>query len=270
MRHIVVGDVHGMLSELRLLWLNLSPKKTDQIIFLGDLIHKGPDSDGVVTFLREKKGQGYDLHVVCGNHEYKHLKDVSRQKSPWVRLHPANDFFLSLALPYHQFVSGGDPFLCVHGGVYPQFFAQYALPPYEEFKNASPDLRAAVTEFLTTRYVCPEGRPIALKKETAEDVMWPTMYDGRLGQVFYGHQPYFEGPSLHHGHDGKPLAFGMDTAACMGYWLTAAVVEEGVVSFKSQKAVKEYTQRKSVRNDPNECLSYLLSRQACKSMWEVF
>ncbi len=51
-RVIVVGDVHGCLDELKALLLGLSPpyeQGNDVLIFVGDLVGKGPDSCGVVS-----------------------------------------------------------------------------------------------------------------------------------------------------------------------------------------------------------------------------
>jgi len=62
---IIIADVHGLLDELRQLikLCNYSPK-TDRLIFLGDLIDRGPCSIEVLRFVQE-------LHVesVMGNHE---------------------------------------------------------------------------------------------------------------------------------------------------------------------------------------------------------
>ncbi len=49
---IVIGDVHGCLNELKALLLGLSPpykQEEDVLIFVGDLVGKGPDSCGVVS-----------------------------------------------------------------------------------------------------------------------------------------------------------------------------------------------------------------------------
>ncbi len=51
-RVIVIGDVHGCLDELKALLLGLSPpyeQEKDVLIFVGDLVGKGPDSCGVVS-----------------------------------------------------------------------------------------------------------------------------------------------------------------------------------------------------------------------------
>ncbi len=71
-RHIIIGDVHGMLPELNALLGAVELRKEDVVVFLGDLIDKGPDSPGVVARVRELREGGQDVRLVKGNHEEKH------------------------------------------------------------------------------------------------------------------------------------------------------------------------------------------------------
>lgn len=64
-RMILVGDVHGMFHELKKLLNKVGyNEKKDHIVFLGDMITKGPDSLAVVDFAIEHKA-----YCVRGNHE---------------------------------------------------------------------------------------------------------------------------------------------------------------------------------------------------------
>lgn len=64
-RTLIIGDVHGCYKELsRLLREVQADPKEDQILFIGDLINKGPSSRGVWELFREMKGQ-----AILGNHE---------------------------------------------------------------------------------------------------------------------------------------------------------------------------------------------------------
>ena len=47
-RYILIGDVHGCLTELQALICRIAPKPDDTLVFLGDLVDKGPESPGVV------------------------------------------------------------------------------------------------------------------------------------------------------------------------------------------------------------------------------
>lgn len=74
-RLILVGDVHGCLKELRQLMERIEPAVEDRIIFIGDLIDKGPDSIGVVRFAVEL-AKTHRVELILGNHEEKFLRYV--------------------------------------------------------------------------------------------------------------------------------------------------------------------------------------------------
>lgn len=63
-----IGDVHGCRDRLEELWRRLGPGRDDTVIFLGDLIDRGPDPAGVIRFVRERS---VEARVVAlrGNHE---------------------------------------------------------------------------------------------------------------------------------------------------------------------------------------------------------
>ncbi|KAL4913948.1 Metallo-dependent phosphatase-like protein [Aspergillus aurantiobrunneus] len=64
-RLIFIGDVHGCKPELERLLDEVSfDKARDHLIFVGDLITKGPDSLGVLDLARD-----YSASCVRGNHE---------------------------------------------------------------------------------------------------------------------------------------------------------------------------------------------------------
>jgi len=61
---IVVGDVHGCLDELRRLLAKCGFQRGDRLVLAGDLVAKGPDSQGVVQLAREEGAR-----AVVGNHD---------------------------------------------------------------------------------------------------------------------------------------------------------------------------------------------------------
>lgn len=67
----VVGDVHGCIDELRALWDRLEPSGDDLVVFVGDLVRKGPASTEVVEFVEDSD------HAVSvrGNNEAKIIHD---------------------------------------------------------------------------------------------------------------------------------------------------------------------------------------------------
>ena len=54
MRKVVIGDVHGCLEELITLIAKLNLNETDEVVFVGDLLNKGPDSFGVWRYVQER------------------------------------------------------------------------------------------------------------------------------------------------------------------------------------------------------------------------
>jgi len=66
----VVGDVHGCLQELHRLIDRLDPSEDDLVVFVGDLVRKGPDSAGVIDFVRSRP----NFVTVRGNNEEKLLR----------------------------------------------------------------------------------------------------------------------------------------------------------------------------------------------------
>ena len=61
----VVGDIHGHLGTLRALIHRLKLEEEDRIVLLGDMIDRGPDSAGVIEFVREHP----QILAIKGNHE---------------------------------------------------------------------------------------------------------------------------------------------------------------------------------------------------------
>ena len=74
-RAYAVGDIHGRLDLLDQLLAMIerdverSPARKSLLIFLGDLIDRGPDSRGVVERLRTYHHARLQMHVLAGNHE---------------------------------------------------------------------------------------------------------------------------------------------------------------------------------------------------------
>jgi serine/threonine protein phosphatase 1 len=67
---ICIGDIHGCASTFdNLLSNEISLKKSDKIVFLGDYIDRGPDSKGVVDIIIDLISRGYDISCLLGNHE---------------------------------------------------------------------------------------------------------------------------------------------------------------------------------------------------------
>lgn len=68
-RIIAIGDVHGCLDELQALLKKCDYRPGDLVVFLGDLVSKGPDSISVVQMAREIGAIG-----VRGNHDFEVIR----------------------------------------------------------------------------------------------------------------------------------------------------------------------------------------------------
>ena len=74
-RAYAVGDIHGRLDLLDALLARIEadiaarPAATNHVIFLGDLIDRGPQSAGVVERLSGWRPAGVRPVFLCGNHE---------------------------------------------------------------------------------------------------------------------------------------------------------------------------------------------------------
>lgn len=74
-RVYAVGDVHGCLDLLDQLLAAIDTDDAERepaattLIFLGDLVDRGPDSAGVVERVRQRAGAGVDVRLLLGNHE---------------------------------------------------------------------------------------------------------------------------------------------------------------------------------------------------------
>jgi diadenosine tetraphosphatase ApaH/serine/threonine PP2A family protein phosphatase len=251
MRHVFVGDVHGMSEELRILVDKLHLVSDDTLVFVGDLVDKGPDSVGVVRFVRELSETGEaEVILVEGNHEDKHRR---YRRNLSVRPKVAADqaiaspeladitgglsiedvAFLDSAVPFHR-VPKHD-LLVVHGGI-PGNMAEFP-DSIEETVGLTGKAKRRFSLILRTRFVTSEdGKFLTLGSESESDPYWADVYDGRFGHVVFGHEPFLDGP-------GKfSHATGVDTGAVFGGSLTALVIDSsGTRKFVSVPAKRSFS-----------------------------
>jgi len=77
-RRYAIADIHGCLNTFRtLLREKIDLRKEDQLFLLGDYVHRGPDSEGVLNEIRNLILQDYQIYPIRGNHEDKYLKERS-------------------------------------------------------------------------------------------------------------------------------------------------------------------------------------------------
>lgn len=200
-RTIVIGDVHGCLDELEALLDACAATPDDEVVLVGDLVAKGPDSVGVIRFARE-----HGLRAVLGNHDAHLLRvrhpepgravkgayaqiarALSEEDWAWLEALP-----LTRALPAHGI-------RVVHAGLVPGVALE---------QQRRDDL-------LNLRSITPEGQP---SKRVDGGAPWASLWRGPEHVVF-GHDAV-------RGLQQHPFATGLDTGCVYGRSLTALLLPE--------------------------------------------
>lgn len=224
-RTIFVGDVHGCLDELmavlRLAGVDLDrarqshPHEQDQVILVGDLTAKGPDSQGVLALLRE-----HGFRAVLGNHDAKVLSlarhEASAASDPDIGEHARvaatlkeADWALLANLPLTIPVPEVNA-IAVHGGLVP------GVPLDQQPRKF----------LLNLRSITPEGEP---SKRISDGVPWASVWPGPQHVVF-GHDAV-------RGLQRHPFATGLDTGCVYGGALSALVLPENrILSTPARRA----------------------------------
>jgi hypothetical protein len=287
-RYVIIGDIHGMLGALEELLDRVGLRDDDVVVFVGDLMDRGPDSAGVVRRVREL-AQDYDVTLIKGNHEAKHeryrrARAIAPDHSSSVRgarelesitraLDPVDLAFLETAVLWYR-IAEHDA-LVVHGGIPPRMEllpgtngdgSENALFGPTSLTALDSENRAWAEQMLRVRWVRgqarvelvvqgglplgrdgggadapsvgdevtvtgrvlrrdfrPEGEYLPLGTEGPDDPYWADIYDGRFGQVYFGHNP-FTGRT-------EPVRFAnataLDLGAVYGGHLAAAILEAG-------------------------------------------
>ena len=128
----VIGDVHGCLEALKMAVALIETRRLEdggehvRLVFVGDLIDKGPDSLGVLRYVQAITQRFYyEVVVVMGNHEEKLLRYLSKiEEAPdYIQELAArlteNDLKFMEEMPLTYRVPGYNATV-VHGGVLPK------------------------------------------------------------------------------------------------------------------------------------------------------
>jgi len=237
-RTFAVGDVHGCIEELReLLALVDYRPEVDRLIFVGDLVDRGPDPAGVVRHVRDLQKRG-DVIVTIGNHEEKLVRWFLRVKqerttgkpnkmtpprvdrlAQWQTLSDEDVQWLS-DLPLAIGVAPG--WSVVHAG----------------FEDVPMD-RQKPDKVIRCRWIYPESGLMApFKKGTLDQpdgsVYWTERWRGPE-HVVYGHAVHsLENPRVD--KIGDIECWGIDTGCCFGGRLTALCLESREIAQVAAKA----------------------------------
>lgn len=78
MTQLIIGDIHGCNYELQQLLDKSGIGNNDEIISVGDLVNRGPESLEVFQFFRDTP----NATAIMGNHEWNHLRAQSGELPP--------------------------------------------------------------------------------------------------------------------------------------------------------------------------------------------
>ena len=202
-RTFIIGDVHGCLAELDDLLAAAALDANDAVVFVGDLIGRGPDSVGVLNRVLQ-----LGARTVQGNHERQLLQllDTGRSSAPPVahesrlqlieQLEPKH-LQLLRAMPLYLEL-GEHPVCVVHAGVVP------GVPLTEQDPWVLTHLRSFDAA----------GGPSAHLGEAS----WAAAYRGPVHVVF--------GHSAQRGLQVHEWATGLDTGCVYGGTLTGLVLRD--------------------------------------------
>jgi len=271
---VIIGDVHGCTLELKfMLALVGATYDIEEVIFVGDLMDKGPASAATLEFVREMDEVGLavkqDLKkitvtVVEGNHENKNFRFWTKMAAGDVEGAMAmkgseemasifeetsqelRDWMRAKCVPY--VVKPDLGLAVVHGGILPSVVKLPQEPTELGGKNKRRVLRS-----MYIRYVDKDtGSMIKFMDEKPGDPFWADIYDGRFGHIYFGHQPWLgqtswdEPRPLDFTRKGNPKKFphatGLDLGCVHGGELCAVLIDNETREreFYSVSAEQEY------------------------------
>lgn len=89
MRTVVIGDIHGCYNELQKLMIELEEnqaynKNTDRLVFLGDYIDRGNNSQKVIEYIRKLQKENKNVIALRGNHEQMLIDYYNDKSENWL------------------------------------------------------------------------------------------------------------------------------------------------------------------------------------------
>jgi diadenosine tetraphosphatase ApaH/serine/threonine PP2A family protein phosphatase len=218
-RHIIIGDIHGCLDELERLLRLVGTGGDDVIVSVGDLVAKGPDSQGVVALARER-----NVLSVRGNHDEAVLRHrrATLAKTELPRLKRSHRAVVeSLEEPDWQYLEAmplwlrlpAFSVLVVHAGMVPGVPLEQQRPE----------------DLMTMRALKADG---TASSKLDDGPRWASLWEGPE-RVIFGHDAIS-------GLQIERFATGLDTGCVYGGSLTAVILpERRIVSVDAKRAYQE-------------------------------
>ena len=198
MRLLAIGDIHGYLQALDALLDSVKPQGTDQFIFLGDYVDKGPDVRGVIDRLIDFAKQHHVIFL-RGNHDQM-LIDAYRDPEK---------------LSVFECLGGENPLSSYGEGGTPSLLSRIPESHWE-FLEGSRDYFETAEFIFVHGGIRPEIDPV---DEDRERLQWTTLSlaaPHRSGRtVICGHSSQQSGLIADLGH-----TICVDTGIARGKWVT--------------------------------------------------
>lgn len=230
----IIGDVHGCFDELiemiaKLNVISLEEKKELQVIFVGDLVGKGPESAKVVNYVRTMTSSLSERErMVRGNHDallliYANSEELKNNGSEYgniAKTMSQEEVNYLQDSVYSLFIEEYNTYV-VHAGLKP------GTHPIDNLNN----------DLMTARDVLPNGELTSKPNSEPGSRPWASVWDGPQQVVF--------------GHDAArklqryAYATGLDTGCCYGGKLSALILNTNQIIQVDAK--KEY--KKPGKND---------------------
>lgn len=219
-RTVVIGDVHGCREELVALLDACTLEPEDAVVFVGDVISKGPDSHGVVELARSLKARGvrgnHDEALLCARQASRKLpttkllwNDLNAEQRAAAESLTEEDWAWLTDLPYYVHLPEMNA-VVVHAGLAPGVPLEQQRPEH----------------MLRMRSIRADG---SVSNRIEDGVPWASLWPGP-DEVVFGHDAV-------RGLQRYAHATGLDTGCVYGGRLTGYVLpERRLVSVPARRA----------------------------------
>jgi serine/threonine protein phosphatase 1 len=212
-RVFAIGDIHGCSMALKALIEAIEPQHDDTIVFLGDVIDWGPDSQGCVRQLIDLSGL-CQFVLVRGNHEEMLFAALESRSKLRYWLNFGGEETLK-SYPYR----GGDEFI---DREHVRFLRTRARDYHE------------TEEFIFVHASYDPNKP--MREQSNTTLQWEHVHPEQM-------RPHFSGKTVIAGHtpqtSGEPLDLDflklIDTDCSREGWLTALDVQKGTIIQANQR-----------------------------------
>lgn len=215
-----IGDIHGRLDCLEdlLARIDADPGRGDRrvtLVFLGDLIDRGPESRGVVERVMALCAASDDVHCLCGNHEELLLEAAAGARQALGIFNRAGGRETMLSYGVDDATYEREDLKGVQ-----RLILEHVPADHLDFLRSLPD-KIVIGDYVMVHAGIRPG--VALADQKSSDLRW-------IRGQFLDHPGRFERVVVH-GHtvteepDVRPNRIGIDTGAYRTGRLTALVLE---------------------------------------------